>query len=300
MPEPVAATIAAPSFVASSTYPSAFISSLNEILLSSSTRRAVGVSRRSSAILNATSAAAATRTPLSFSASDRFFAVNRSSSFAAPEIVTDLAIDARSPAVTSRGFGIRRGSSAALSRVAAAAHASMATAMRRVTIICVCCQGQMRTAWALTECRDSLLASQRRQWIHLRRAPRRDQAREQPRDEEHDHHAAEHLRIARLHFEQDRRCGLADRRGEQEPERDAEAELPDALTEHHADDLSRLRAERHADSHFLRAPADGERHHRVEADRRQEQRDAAEDHEHRTEDADVPQRTRERLFHRVH
>ncbi len=65
------------------------------------------------------------------------------------------------------------------------------------------------------------------------------------------------------------------------------------LPEDHAHDVAALRAERHANADFARAAAHRERHHRVEPDRREEQRDEAEDHEHRAEHADEPQRLRD-------
>ena len=63
-------------------------------------------------------------------------------------------------------------------------------------------------------------------------------------------------------------------------------------------DVAALRAERHPNPDLPRAAADRERHHRVEADGREKQRDEAEDHEHRAEHAHEPQRLRDRILER--
>ena len=60
-----------------------------------------------------------------------------------------------------------------------------------------------------------------------------------------------------------------------------------------------LRAERHAHADLLRALRHRIRRDRVEADRRQRQRNHREDREHRAEDAERPARLRQRCVHRA-
>ena len=61
----------------------------------------------------------------------------------------------------------------------------------------------------------------------------------------------------------------------------------------------RLRAEDHAYANFLRALGHRVRHHRVESDRGQQQRDPCEDGEHAAEDLILPAAPRHQLVHRT-
>ena len=73
-------------------------------------------------------------------------------------------------------------------------------------------------------------------------------------------------------------------------EEDADADRPERLRHQHRDDVARARAERHADAELGRPLAHDPRHHAVDADHRQQDRQRAEGAEERREETAVGHR----------
>ena len=139
--------------------------------------------------------------------------------------------------------------------------------------------------------------TQRRHRIAASGAPGGQTGRDDCRREHHSRDCAERPRIACVHLEEQRRHRWADRRYDRRAARDSQRRKRRRLAAEHRHDQARRRAERDADRRLARAQRRQVRDDAVDAERREQQREAAAGADQHQRKCPLRQRLRHVLVH---
>src|SRR5262245_2090928 len=135
----------------------------------------------------------------------------------------------------------------------------------------------------------SLFPSQRNDWVHGGGAARRpDAGKDGDQDEKHGR-ADEAEGIGRRHVVEDRAHKRRDESGSDGTNRDAGASEDGRLAENHPEHVAAAGSERNTNPNLLGPLFNRVRQHAVDADRRKQQRERAEDRKHPAEEAITPE-----------
>jgi len=124
------------------------------------------------------------------------------------------------------------------------------------------------------------LVPQRDQWIDFRGSPCRQVARKKRREQQTNGNQTERQQIGRLHTDQQLFDKPCQRPRACQPQHDSDHRQFHSVPHHEPQHVCRARTERHANPDLLRALRHGKRHHAVNPNRREHERDAREDPQH--------------------